>query len=99
MRLRGENIMWKIFAILSLILIAVVVLILTIKSKNKKIKLKDNQIKDLIENGKSQETKINNIMGELEIEKTHNKQLAKKLADISCMSIDDVISQLQNNGG
>ena len=98
--IKGENIVLKIFLIITLILIIiVVVLILIIKSQNKKIKAKDNQIKDLIENGKSQETKINNIMGELEIERTHNKQLAKKLADISCMSIDDVISQLQNNGG
>lgn len=85
--------------IIIICLVAIVALFLIIKSQNKKIKAKDNQIKDLIENGKSQETKINNIMGELEIEKTHNKQLAKKLADISCMSIDDVISQLQNNGG
>ena len=85
--------------IIIICLVTIVALFLIIKSQNKKIKEKDNQIKDLIENGKSQETKINNIMGELEIEKTHNKQLAKKLADISCMSIDDVISQLQNNGG
>lgn len=85
--------------IIIICLVTIVALFLIIKSQNKKIKAKDNQIKDLIENGKSQETKINNIMGELEIEKTHNKQLAKKLADISCMSIDDVISQLQNNGG
>lgn len=90
----------KITLIIILIaLIIIAVLFLIIKSQNKKIKSKDNQIKSLIENGKSQEIKINNIMGELEIEKTHKNQLAKKLADISCMSIDDVISQLQNNGG
>lgn len=85
--------------IITICLLIIVALFLIIKSQNKKIKIKDNQIKDLIENGKSQETRINNIMGELEIEKKHNKQLAKKLADISCMSIDDVISQLQNNDG
>jgi len=36
-------------------------------------------------------------MEENKIEKEHNKELAKKLADISCMSIDDVLSQLQND--
>lgn len=85
--------------IIAILLLAIIVLALIICHNKKIIKSKDNQIKNLIENGKSQETKINNIMGELEIEKTHNKQLAKKLADISCMSIDDVLAQLQNNGG
>ena len=36
-------------------------------------------------------------MGEIEIEKKHNAELAKKLADISCMSIDDVLHELQHN--
>lgn len=36
-------------------------------------------------------------MEEMEIEKRHKKELAKKLADISCMSIDDVLGKLQNN--
>ena len=97
MRLRGIN-MWKVFAILSLILIiAVIILILIIKSKNKKIINQNNQINNLLENGKEQETKIEKLLGEMQIEKNHNQELAKKLADISCMSIDDVMHQLQNN--
>ena len=35
--------------------------------------------------------------GETIIERKHKKELAKKLADISTMSIDDVLSQLQND--
>lgn len=95
MRLRGIN-MWKVFAILSLILIiAVIILILIIKSKNKKIINQNNQINNLLENGKEQEIKIEKLVGEMQIEKNHNQELAKKLADISCMSIDDVLHQLQ----
>ena len=32
-----------------------------------------------------------------EIEKNHNEALAKKLAIVSCMSIDDVLHELQND--
>ena len=86
-----------IFIIIAILILAIVVLALIIKSQNKKLKQKDAQITNLIENGKNQEIRINTITGELEIEKRHNKELAKKLADISCMSIDDVLAQLQNN--
>ena len=90
--------MWKVFAILSLILIiAVIILILIIKSKNKKIINQNNQINNLLENGKEQEIKIEKLLEEMQIEKKHNQELAKKLADISCMSIDDVMHQLQND--
>lgn len=87
------------FIIIAILLLVIVVLALIIKSKNKKLKQKDAQITNLIENGKNQEIRINTIMGELEIEKKHKNELAKKLADISCMSIDDVLHQLQNNNG
>lgn len=97
MRLRGIN-MWKVFAILSLILIiAVIILILIIKSKNKEIKNQINQINNLLENGKELEIKNEKLLEEMQIEKNHNQELAKKLADISCMSIDDVMHQLQND--
>lgn len=90
--------MWKIFAILSLILIIVVViLVLIIKHKNKDIDLfkSENQtFKNAYEELNNSYTTLNE---EMEIEKKHNQELAKKLADISCMSIDDVMHQLQNN--
>lgn len=90
--------MWKIFAILSLILIiAVVVLILIIKHKNKDI----DSLKSENETFRNSYEELNNsyttLNKEMEIEKKHTAELAKKLADISCMSIDDVLAQLQNN--
>lgn len=100
MRLRGENIMWKIFAILSLILIiAIVVLILIIKHKNKDI----DSLKSENETFRNSYEELNNsykqLDEEIKIEKKHTAELAKKLADISCMSIDDVMHQLQDNNG
>lgn len=85
--------------IIAVLILTTAILALIIKSQNKKLKQKDNQIKNLVETGKIQEIRINSIMGELEIEKKNNEKLAKKLSDISCMSIDDVLSELQNNKG
>lgn len=90
--------MWKVFAILSLILIiAVVILVLIIKHKNKDIeslKSENKTFKNAYEELNNSYTTLNK---EMEIEKKHTQELAKKLADISCMSIDDVMHQLQDN--
>ena len=85
--------------IIAILLISILILSLIIKSQNKKLKQKDNQINSLTEQCKEREDKISLLTGEIEIEKKHNKELAKKLADIGCMSIDDVLHQLQNNNG
>lgn len=90
--------MLKVFAVITLILIiAIVVLIFVIKSKNKNI----NSLKSENESYKNSYFDLNDrfekLMEENKIEKKHNAELAKKLADISCMSIDDVLAQLQND--
>lgn len=90
----------KIFIVLILILlITIIILILMIKQKNKNINLLKSENETFRNSYKELNSSYEKLNEEMEIEKTHNKQLAKKLADISCMSIDDVISQLQNNGG
>ena len=82
--------------ILALILVCFI-LILIIKNQRAKRKTLECQL----EGFKSEYFELNNrfekLMGENEIEKKHNAELAKKLADISCMSIDDVMHQLQND--
>ena len=98
MRLRGENIMWKIFAILSLILIIIiVVLILIIKHKNKDIYSLESENEAFRNSYEELNNSYKQLDEEIKIEKKHNEELAKKLADISCMSIDDVLAQLQDN--
>lgn len=83
--------------IIAVLLIAIIIMFLVLKSLIKQVNSKSNQINDLIQEGKSKDIQIANLMEENEIEKKHNAELAKKLADISCMSIDDVLHQLQNN--
>ena len=84
---------------MAIMIIVVLVLILVIKNKNQKLSSQKNQIESLTTQNKDKETQISKLMEEMEIEKRHKKELAKKLADISCMSIDDVLSKLQNNNG
>ena len=89
--------MIKVFAVLIMgLVLACIIMILIIKSQ----KSKNKDLKLQIENCKSEYFELNNrfekLLEENEIEKKHNKELAKKLADISCMSIDDVLQQLQN---
>ena len=86
------EVMLTIIAILTL---AIVVLIFIIKSKNKTIKFQEVQINENNQTIRDKEIEISNLTEDMEIEKKYNKQLAKKLADISCMSIDDVLKQLQ----
>lgn len=81
-----------IIAILTLI---VVTLIFIIKSKNKTINFQNIQLNEKIQTIKDRDRDISNIKEEMEIEKRNNEKLVKKLADISCMSINDVLKQLQ----
>lgn len=66
--------------------------------KNKKIKKLEIENWSMSEQLDELEIKYNALIKEAEIEKESNKKLVKRLADISCMSIDDVLHELQNNG-
>lgn len=90
----------KFMLIMTGILILVIItLIFLLRNIDRKLKSKENQINNLLEQGRLKDENIKNLMGEIEIEKEHNAELAKKLADISCMSIDDVLHELQHNEG
>lgn len=90
--------MIKIFLIIILVLVLFCFIMFAIVkyqiSKNKKLQKK---IADYESECNNLNIRVEKLMEEMEIEKKHNKELAKKLADISCMSIDDVLSQLQND--
>ena len=83
-----------IIIILALILVCFI-LILIIKNQSAGKKKLENTLEDY----KAEYFELNNrfekLLEENEIEKKYNKELAKRLADISCMSIDDVMHQLQ----
>lgn len=82
---------------IGLLIFSISVLILIIKSKNKKIEKLEKEIDEICDELENIETKNEILIKELKIEKEHNDKLAKKLADISTMSIDDVLHELQND--
>ena len=78
--------------------LSVVILIFLTIIKNKKIKKLEMENWSMSEQLDELEIKYDTLIKEVEVEKESNKKLVKKLADISCMSIDDVLHELQNNG-
>lgn len=90
--------MVKVFlvVILALILTCIIMFIM-IKSQESKNKELQSQVDDYKSSYFELNNKFEKLLEENEIEKKHNKELAEKLASISCMSIDDVLSQLQND--
>ena len=86
-----------ILIVFSVMALLILVLAVIIYFNSKKIKSCRDEIEMLADDNENLNDRLNNITGELEIEKKHNMELAKKLADISYMSIDDVLHQLQNN--
>lgn len=90
--------MVKVFLIIILALILTcIIMFIIIKSQKYKNKELQNQINDYKRSYFELNDRFEKLMEDNEIEKKHNKELAKKLADISCMSIDDVLTQLQND--
>ena len=88
----------KLIAIfIGLLIFSIGILILIVKSKNKKIEKLEKEIDEICDELENIETKNEILIKELKIEKEHNDKLAKKLADISTMSIDDVLHELQND--
>lgn len=85
-----------IIIILALILVCFI-LILIIKNQRAGKKKLENTLEDYKVEYFELNNRFEKLMEENEIEKKHNAELAKKLADISCMSIDDVLAQLQND--
>jgi predicted PurR-regulated permease PerM len=93
-----ESEMVKVFLIVILALILTcIIMFIIIKSQESKNKELQNQIDDYKSSYFELNNKFEKLLEEMEIEKRHKKELAKKLADISCMSIDDVLGKLQNN--
>lgn len=90
--------MVKILLIAVCVLIAVcLVLLVIVKLQKDKNKTMQATVDDYKNTCFELNCKIEKLGKEMEIEKRHNEKLAKKLSDISRMSISDVLNQLQNN--
>lgn len=87
--------MVKVFLIIILVLILTcIIMFIIIKSQKSKNKELQNQINDCKSSCFELNNRFEKLLEENEIEKKNNQKLAKRLADISCMSINDVLSQL-----
>lgn len=90
--------MIKILLIAVLVLIVVCsVLLVIVKLQKDKNKAMQATVDDYKNTCFELNCKIEKLRKEMEIEKKHNEKLAKKLVAVSCMSIDDVLHELQNN--
>lgn len=92
--------MTKFISITAAVLVAaIIVLSFIIKSLRKKTNEQQETINDLLKAIEQKENDIKLVKSEIDIERRHKNELAKKLADVSSMSIDDVLHQLQNTQG
>ena len=82
---------------IGILILTIVILFIIISNKKNKIKEKQNEINDLNFEVQDLENRLNKLKGELEIEKKYSKILAEKLENIGCMSIDDILHELQND--
>lgn len=90
--------MIKILLIAVSVLIAVCsVLLVIIKIQRDKNKTMQATVDDYKNTCFELNCKVEKLIKEMEIEKKHNERLAKKLSEISCMPINDVLHQLQND--
>lgn len=85
-----------LLSIIAVCVLIVVILGFVINSQRKKY----TKLKEQYEEIESDNEKLSNEKDQLkeDLENEHKKkmELAKKLSDVSCMSIDDVLHQLQN---
>lgn len=83
--------------IILILVIAILILIIDIQLKNKKYEKLNNSYKNLEKDFESAQHTCDILKEENEIEIKQKNELAAKLADISRMSIDDILQQLQHD--
>lgn len=86
-----------LFIIILTLIITLITTFIIIKNQTSKKKELQNQLNDCKLKYNELNNKFDKLMEEMEIEKHQNQELTKKLADISHMSINDILSQLQHD--
>ena len=84
--------------IIAVLVFLALVLFMLYKSKKEKLEESERLYEELHNDYVSLENKSFRLQEEMRIEKEQNEKLAKKLADISVMSVDDIMRELQNEG-
>lgn len=84
-------------SVVAVCLLIVFVLAVVVKYQCKKYKNLKEQYEEIESDNEKLSKEKTQLKEDLEIERKKKMELAKKLADISCLPVDDVLHQLQNN--
>lgn len=85
-----------LFILIAVLILFILILSITLKIMFDKIEKNKKMIYTLDSKVSEKNSEILKLKEEIEIEQKHKQILAKKIADISCMSINDILRELQN---
>lgn len=86
-----------LFILIAVLILFILILSITLKIMFDKIEKNKKMIYILDSKVSEKNSEILKLKEEIEIEQKHKQILAKKIADISCMSINDILHELQNS--
>lgn len=86
-----------LFILITVLILFILILSITLKIMFDKIEKNKKMIYTLDSKVSEKNSEILKLKEEIEIEQKHKQILAKKIADISCMSINDILHELQNS--
>lgn len=86
-----------LFILIAVLILFILILSIILKIMFNKIEKNKKMIYTLDSKVSEKNSEILKLKEEIEIEQKHKQILAKKIADISCMSINDMLHELQNS--
>lgn len=86
-----------LFILIAVLILFILILSILLKIMFNKIGKNEKMIYTLDSKVSEKNSEILKLKEEIEIEQKHKQILAKKIADISCMSINDILHELQNS--
>lgn len=86
-----------LFILIAVLILFILILSVTLKIMFDKIEKNKKMIYTLDSKASEKNSEILKLKEEIEIEQKHKQILAKKIADISCMPINDILHELQNS--
>ena len=86
-----------LFILIAVLILFILILSIILKIMFNKIGKNEKMIYTLDSKVSEKNSEILKLKEEIEIEQKHKQILAKKIANISCMSINDMLHELQNS--
>ena len=86
-----------LFILIAVLILFILILSIILKIMFNKIGKNEKMIYTLDSKVSEKNSEILKLKEEIEIEQKHKQILVKKIANISCMSINDILHELQNS--